>query len=565
MKKTIILSIMIICLLTQFKVAAENNNIYSNFIDYLKNEYNPSHRKPLSVLNYNKNKLLIEKGNNIKRGGELLIYTKNKNTPYYLTDPINIAIVRDELQEGYLAECVKDINKGEEPLIAVSPIRPIIYLPHEDKNIYHENLFDSLIQNGFIVKEFNKFDKVNGIKNYGILLHLNDHEDQAQITIRSLFFNNILYKKTLYSLRTSKETNNNHSLDSEKFINYDSNNDYNKTYKIHKLPNEYSRLRVAEIDGNDGKEFIFLGSKNLGVYSFKDNNFEELAVYDFNNKNLVPIHLHTMDINSDKKEEIILTMGKEVDDFGFIDTEIYSFILSFKNKTLIPLGEKIPYYLRIIENKEGKSILLGQKKGKYNPYEGKIMNFSWDAVNNKLANNGNYGPAENIYSLYQFNFIKDDPDKIIIIEPNNYIRVYNHKTSKPIATLETNCGDFKEIPIKIKLKDIRYLGGFDQKITYQEYYTPRRFEINNKSNGQIFTIKKNKTNHTLDFTKLSLKGDPIDNIISVKPENDYINIVWKSKEISSDVLDFAFDKNGSNANIYVLVKNLDGYGVMLIK
>lgn len=565
MKNLIILNIMIICLLSQVKVNAENNNIFNNFIDYLKKEYSDSQGEPLNVLNYNQNKLLIEKKDNIKKGRELLIYTKKKNIPHYLTDPINVAIVRDELDEGYLAESIKDINKNEEPLIVSRPTRPIIYVPLEGTYIHYERLVNSLIQNGFIVKEVNKFDKNNGIKNYGVFLHIDNYEDQPQITIESLFFNNILYKENLYPFTKLEQINNNNLLTDKTFKSDDFNKNNNKGHKMYKLPYNYSRLRVADIDGNVDKEFILLGNESLGVYTFKNNKFELITMYKFRDKNLVPVQLYTMDVNGDKREEIIITMGQVVDDFGFTDTEIYSMLLSFKDNSLIPVGEKIPYYLRIIENEMGKKILLGQRKGEYSPFEGKILYFSWDAVNNKLINKGAYGPAKNIYSLYQFNFIKDNPEKVIIIEPNNYIRIYDYKTSKPVVTLETSCGDFNITPIKIKLKDFKYLGGFDRKITYQEFYTPRRFEVNSDINGQIFTIKKNKTNHFFDFTKLSLKGEPADSIIAVKPENDYLNITWQSKEIYSDILDFAIGEIDERPVIYILVRNLDGYGVMFIE
>ena len=560
--KRIVIIAFIICMLGQFKLIAESTDVFNNLIEYLNNEYNNAQNKPLNVLKYHHNKLLIEKDDSIQRGSELLIYPKTNDVPYYLTEPINAAIIRDELNDGFIAESIKEIDKNKGPLIASKPLRPIIYIPYDEGSNYYELLVNTLNKNGFIVKEMDNIETSKPIENYGIILFIDSSKHQPQLTIKSLYFDNILYKENLSPQTMLEEKSQTKPLTNNQIIT-NSHENIITNQKKYKLPQEYYRLRIANIDGVSGEEFILLDKNNISIFKLKNNNLQIIATDNFTNKHIVPIHLHTIDINNDKKEEIILTMGEEVDDFGFTDTKISSKILSFKDNSLIPIEENIPYYLRVIEDEKGKKILLGQKKGKYTQYEGNVVYFLWDSAKSKLVNKGIYKPAKNIYSIYQFNLLKDNPGKVAILEPNNYIRLYDSKTSKSITTLETSCGDFKITPIKIKLRDIKYLGGFDRKITYQEFYTPRRFEL--ISNGQIFTIKKSKTNLSFDFTELSLKGESIDKIIAIKYENGYLAIPWQSMDINSDILDFAIGDSENEQTIYVLARNLDGYWIMSLQ
>jgi len=74
------------------------------------------------------------------------------------------------------------------------------------------------------------------------------------------------------------------------------------------------------------------------------------------------------------------------------------------------------------------------------------------------------------------------------------------------------------------------------------------------SNGEIFTIKKSKTNLSFDFTELSLQGESVDNIIAIKYENDYLSMPWQSMDIHSDILDFAIGSSEKRQTIYILAK-----------
>ncbi|MDY6820580.1 MAG: hypothetical protein SVN78_03035 [Deferribacterota bacterium] len=563
MKKCLFISIIFISFLSYSALSAANKQIYMDLIDHIKNIYNESEGETFNILNFYQNKLLIEKNGDIQIGSELLIYNKVKDIPYYLTDPINVAIIRDKLKEGYVAECIKKMDKTKKSLIASYPVDPIIYISKKDA-YDHSELINLLVKSGFIVNEIDKAERKKDIKNYGILLEINNYNGHIEFTTRSLYFGNILYR---YHPTPKAKLTTKHKGVTPTIVKTDNSytEDYRARKKIYKLPNDYYRFRIANIDNKDDEEFIFLSSNNLVIYKFEQGKFKFYTEYKFKDNNLVPVQLYTMDVNADNKEEIIFTTGREVEVFGFQDTEITSTILSYKKGSLSPISEKISYYLRVIENTKGEKILLGQKKGEYKPYEGDILLFSWDKNNNnKLINRGVYKQAKNIYSIYQFNFLPNNIDRVAILEPSNHIRVYDLITSKPVNTLEISFGDFNILPIKIKLKEIKYLGGFDRKITYKEFYAPRRYELKHNINNQIFTIRKSTTSQFFDFTKMSLKGEPKDNIVAVRFENNYLNIEWQSNDIYNEILDFAFSNIKDSPLLYILVKTLDGYGIMQI-
>jgi hypothetical protein len=276
--------------------------------------------------------------------------------------------------------------------------------------------------------------------------------------------------------------------------------------------------------------------------------------------------LHTQDLTKDGKAELIVTKGATVTVLDKPDTKINSRIFTFQNNQITPLIDEIPFYLRTIEDRSGQKILIGQKRGKYDPYTGDIYKLDWNSKTESL-NVDTYPPAKNIYSLYQFNLIPKNRKKVMIIEPSNTITVYDTSTEKIIDISDANYGNYYYIPYKIKLEEPKFSKGGFEKQTSKNVYAERRFALKTKYDNQAFLIDKNRpTTRNLIKKTISLaRGDRKDSIVAMKWESGKLRESWHSPEIQKDIIDFGFLNKDNEDELFVLVRDKQGYAIQALR
>ena len=156
-----------------------------------------------------------------------------------------------------------------------------------------------------------------------------------------------------------------------------------------------------------------------------------------------------------------------------------------------------------------------------------------------------YRPARGIYAIYQFNLVPEDPQRVMILEPNNALNGYFSPEEILEATGTRNYGDFHKLAYPIKLEKAEIIGGFDTK-TFREVYAPRRFELRPAFDGQSFIIHKERTGsggmlQSAVSKVWSSRG--VDQVVGVKWAGQQIVETWQSKELSKNILDFTFTQD----------------------
>ena len=327
---------------------------------------------------------------------------------------------------------------------------------------------------------------------------------------------------------------------------------------FHRLSESYLRVQSCDLEGDGNGELAFLSQKAVVIYGFETGQLVRKLSHRFDKNDYFPIHLHAVDIDGRKGDELLVTLAEPSQTLEKKDSRLCSMILTLQNGVLHKLVKNWPYYLRVIRDRHGRTVALAQPRGDYEPYTGPIRMLRWNSAHKKVELGGPYKPARGIYAIYQFNLVPDDPQRVMILEPNNNLNGYFAPEETLEATGIRNYGDFHELAYPIKLEKAEIIGGFDTK-TFREIYAPRRFELRPAFDGQSFIIYKERTGRGGILKSavnkiLSSKG--VDQVVGVKWAGQQIVETWKSKELSKNILDFTFTQD--SGRILVLYEEEKG-------
>jgi len=334
-----------------------------------------------------------------------------------------------------------------------------------------------------------------------------------------------------------------------------------ETTDYYRLSGKYSRVVKCDLEGDSIPEMALLGPDGVKVYRFGKAHLSEKAHYLFGKKGRFPLHLHAMDLDGDGGDELLLSLSRPAKILDKDDNELCSEILTFKSGRLAPILRGFPYYLRVIRGRGGNAVALAQKEGKYKQYAGPIFGVDWNKKEKRIEIGDVYRPAKGIDSIYQFNLVPHDPQRLVVLEPDNDLHGYFAPTERVEASGERNYGRYRETAYPLKLETVQYLGGFDDKKTSREVYSARRFELVPAFDEQSFLIYKERDGGMLAsaLQKIYRPTQGTDQVVAVKWEGERIIETWETKKLAKDVLDFTFLNDPDR--VLVLFRDNDGYGL----
>jgi hypothetical protein len=330
---------------------------------------------------------------------------------------------------------------------------------------------------------------------------------------------------------------------------------------FHRLSEPYLRVQSCDLEGDGKGELAFLSQKAVVIYGLENGQPIRKMSHRFDKNSYFPLHLHAMDIDGRKGDELLVTLAEPSQSLEKKDSRLCSTILTLQKSTFHPLVKNWPYYLRVIRDRHDRAVALAQSRGDYEPYAGSIRLLRWNSADKKVELGEPYKPARGIYSIYQFNLVPEDPQRVMILEPNNNLNGYFAPEEILEATGIRNYGDFHELAYPIKLEKAEIIGGFDTK-TFREIYAPRRFELRPTFDGQSFIIYKERTGSggiIKGTVRKILTSRGIDQVAGVKWSGQQIVETWQSKEISKNILDFTFTQNSDR----IMVLYEEGKGCAL--
>ena len=135
-----------------------------------------------------------------------------------------------------------------------------------------------------------------------------------------------------------------------------------------KIPDELHGVAAGDVDAEGNGEVLAFGKRIIYVYRVKD---KELLPHTRITRGL-PGHIlgiEAVDLDGDGKKEILVS-GLEGEDLG-------SSVLKRKGDVYEPVAGRIPYYLVVLPDWEGKPVVVGQQLGSDAPFKGRLHTMSW--------------------------------------------------------------------------------------------------------------------------------------------------------------------------------------------
>ncbi|MBC2715286.1 MAG: hypothetical protein HF978_08265 [Desulfobacteraceae bacterium] len=569
------------CLIAAANPAYAEAPDYQLLMDFLNQSFPDQYQVLANISAKNRDRFVFPQNDlSLAKGQELLVLEQQAETPVYLLSVIGVLQIEGLVDHSYVARQIAawgETKPGQGDPIVI-PASPTIYLytniKAKDGFAPYRKLLQELIRQNYEVKEIDSPEFAATEDKYGVLLRLEGSDLSLTTKLQSLYSGATMFSEAQSiepdcQVSTSRPQQDQdfpaQTKDAKNFQKADPDPNIDLARQILRLPENFNRLVICQIDPTEELEFALLNNDKIQIFHYRADELEPAYAYEFKTQGLIDLHLHAMDLTGDGLDELIVTMGRQAIEFDARTTKISSRILSFKENRLTLLAGKLPYYLRVIGDSAGKPILLGQKKGEYEPYSGDIFEIclkSGGDISTEV-----YGPASGIYSVYQFSFIPEFVDNIMILEPSDLITVYHGDTKKIAAVTDTSFGRFNIVPYPIRREELEFIGGFNDKKTFAEQFAPRRFLLKQNYDSQIFTInKQRKTYWNMNRLKNIFSNQKAqDNLVAVKWTGQHIRQTWESEKLSKDILDFSFMPGENRDVIFVLIRDAQGFALQKIE
>ena len=135
-----------------------------------------------------------------------------------------------------------------------------------------------------------------------------------------------------------------------------------------RIPDELYGIVAGDVDAEGNGEVLAFGRRIVYVYRVKG---KELLPFTRITKGL-PGHIlnvEALDLDGDGKKEILVS-GLEGEYLG-------SVVLKRKGDVYEPVAGRIPYFLVVLPDWQGKPAVVGQRLGSDSPFEGRMYTMSW--------------------------------------------------------------------------------------------------------------------------------------------------------------------------------------------
>jgi hypothetical protein len=135
-----------------------------------------------------------------------------------------------------------------------------------------------------------------------------------------------------------------------------------------KIPDELYGVVTGDVDAEGNGEVLAFGRKTIYIYRVKGT---ELLPYTRITRGL-PGHIlnvEAVDLDGDGKKEILVS--------GLEGEYLESTVLKRKGDVYEPAAGRIPYFLAVLPDWQGKPAVVGQRLGSDAPFEGRLLTMSW--------------------------------------------------------------------------------------------------------------------------------------------------------------------------------------------
>lgn len=194
-----------------------------------------------------------------------------------------------------------------------------------------------------------------------------------------------------------------------------------------KRPTEYRGMDIGDVNGDGLNETVIIDRNTIYIYQKKDDVFTLLQTIKGNRADNY-LSVDVADINSSGVCQIFVT--------NLLTDTVSAFVVEYQSGKYVKIAEGLRWFLRVITTSAGTPMLLGQVKGIEKPFDSDIYELRWSGSRYQQGNKQKIPRGLSIYGLTIDNLSAGGTDKIIALNQDDYLCIYE-QTEKPLWMLQS--------------------------------------------------------------------------------------------------------------------------------
>ena len=301
-------------------------------------------------------------------------------------------------------------------------------------------------------------------------------------------------------------------------------------------------MSLADVDGDGKNEVVLITQTRVIVYRFEGNRMREVARFDEGAANDFR-WLDVADMNGDGAPEFYLA--------SYRSNELFSLILQYKGGKFTPLVRNDRTFYRLLRMRRPKGgekipdseayVLLGQSEGLDKVFEGPIRSYRWSG--GKLAPAAPYAlpPDLTILGFGLWDINKDGAQEVIEVGEDDRLRMFS-KSGSEIYTSSEKYG----APVHKFFSHAKADSSVAQEDT-PDLPIRSRVLFNDVDRDGVDEVLVIKNEYGAAIAPgLGVSGGQLASLVW---DGSGLSETWRSRKLSSGVVDFAFgdaDNDGSD-------------------
>jgi len=320
-------------------------------------------------------------------------------------------------------------------------------------------------------------------------------------------------------------------------------------WKSQTFPVDINGIAVADIDGDNSAETLFIDQRQVHVYRFHGQGLEAFQTIRHDSFHHL-IRLEAADINQNGRAEIVLT------DYIASQGRVKSMILEWNGEAFELVAEKPRWYLRVLHTSPTDTLLIGQRRGPGTSLTSTSLQealFDED-IYIMSADNGSYDVAApyalprglTLYDFTRGDAANDGIDRIVSFTRREQLAV--HDPAGDIVWRST--AKYGGNRLYFEVPDL------DDPRESTNYYLPQRIhivDIDRDGSNEIILVKNHDSAGVFKRLKVFKKAY----IVCLSLDDIGLNTKWQTRQISGYISDTAIgdlDNDGMDEIVFAGVE-----------
>ncbi len=322
--------------------------------------------------------------------------------------------------------------------------------------------------------------------------------------------------------------------------------------KSQRFPFEIKGLDIADVNGDGKNEIVVIDPHTIWVYQYVDETLRLLQKLQAR-VHQVFLTLDVADVNRNGTSEIFITAVRDVTNIKEGDLE--SLVVEYEGNGFKRLGDKQPWYLRVLDTPGKEPMLVGQKMGPAESFWGPIYRFSWKKNTFRKDGKLKLPKGTVLYGLAIADLTGNGREEIIRLDSTDHLRVLAMDGKELLYKSSGKYGGSNNFFDRATLATTTSADPVGKRV-----YIPGRILVLDLDGDGKVEIIVNKNHFTtgsfFERIRLSEKAE----VFSLVWDGTMLSENWRTKEIPGYIADYQvedFDNDGKMELVVAQVPEID--------